>query len=102
MEIVIAIVAIVILASVVLFAASRRRDATSAVSEVSAETRRADRERVKAAAGAAAVDGGLTGRDVEKSVAIERRSGDLAIPENDIEPWAVSYTHLTLPTNREV
>ena len=87
MEIVIAIVILVVLAAVGLFAASRRQDASSAINEVSAETRRRDRERVKASVGAAAAEGGLSGRDVEKSVALERRKSEMAIPETEIEPW---------------
>ena len=87
MEIVIAIVTLVVLAAVGLFAASRRQDASSAINEVSAETRRRDRERVKASVGAAAAEGGLSGRDVEKSVALERRKSEMAIPETEIEPW---------------
>jgi len=86
-EIIIAIVVLVVLAAVGLFAASRRTDASSAINEVSAETLRKDRARVKSAVGAAAAEGGLTGRDVEKSVALERRQGDLAVPEAEVEPW---------------
>ena len=61
MEIVIAIVVLVILAAVGLFAASRRQDASTAINEVSAETRRRDRERVKAAVGTAAAESGVSG-----------------------------------------
>ena len=87
MEIVIAIVVLVILAAVGLFAASRRQDASTAINEVSAETRRRDRERVKAAVGTAAAESGVSGRDVEKSVALEQRKSELAVPEAEVEPW---------------
>ena len=40
--VVLAIIALVLLAGILLFAASQRRDADSAISEVSAETRRRD------------------------------------------------------------
>ena len=89
MVIVLAVIGLVLLAGVLLFAASQRRDADSAISELSAETRRRDRERAKAAVGAAAADVGMTGRDVEKSVALERRKGELAEVETEIEPWVV-------------
>jgi len=82
-----AIVGLVLLAGLLLFAASQRRDADSAISELSAETRRRDRERAKAAVGAAASEAGLTGRDVEKSVALERRKGELAEVDAAVEPW---------------
>ena len=87
--VVLAIIALVLLAGILVFAASKRRDADSAISEVSAETRRRDRERVKASVGAAAVEGGVSGRDLEKSTAIEQRKGDLVAPGTnaDVEPW---------------
>ncbi len=85
--VIIAVVILVLLAGIGFFAASRRQDASSAISEVSAETRRADRERVKSAVGAAAAEGGVTGRDVEKSVALERRKGEVAVPQAEVEPW---------------
>ena len=88
--VVLAIIALVLLAGVLLFASSKRRDADVAISEVSSETLRRDRARVKASAGAAALEGGVTGRDLEKTTALEqRRGGDLELPgtDADIEPW---------------
>ncbi len=87
MLIALAIVGLVLLAGVILFAGSQRRDADSAISELSAETRRRDRERAKAAVGAAAAESGVSGRDVEKTVALERRKGELAEVQDEIEPW---------------
>ncbi len=87
--VVLAIIALVLLAGILLFAASRRRDADQAISEVSAETRRRDRDRVKASVGAAAAEGGVTGRELEKTTAIEQRKGELvqAGTDADVEPW---------------
>ena len=87
---ILAIIGLIALAGILLFAASRRRDADSAVSELSAETRRRDRDRVKASVGAAAADAGISGRDLEKTTALEQRQGgDLVAPgsDADIEPW---------------
>lgn len=81
------IIAVVVLAAILLFAASRRRDAGSAISEVSAETRRRDRERVKASVGASANEA-VTGKEVERAAALERRSGDIVpVDDDEIEPW---------------
>ena len=87
--VVLAIIALVLLAGILLFAASRRRDADSAISEVSTETRRRDRDRVKASVAAAAVEGEVSGRDLEKTTAIEQRKGDLVAAGQfaDVEPW---------------
>ena len=85
--VIVAVVILVALAAIGLFAASRRQDASTAINEVSAETRRRDRERVKSAVGAAAVEGGVTGRDVEKSVALERRKNEIAVHQDAVEPW---------------
>jgi cytochrome b6-f complex iron-sulfur subunit len=78
-----AIVGIVILAAIALFAASRRSDANAAIS---AETRRRDKSRV--AAGAVGAEEEVTGREVEAAAALERRQGDIvAFDESEIEPW---------------
>ena len=83
MVLALAIIGIVILAAIALFAASRRSDANSAIS---AETRKRDQSRV--AAGAVGVEEEVTGREVEKAAALERRQGDLvAFDESEIEPW---------------
>ncbi len=83
MVLALAIIGIVILAAIALFAASRRSDANSAIS---AETRKRDQSRV--AAGAVGVEEEATGREVEKAAALERRQGDLvAFDESEIEPW---------------
>ena len=86
---ILAIIGLVLLAAVVLFAASRRRDATSAINEVSAETRRADLERAKTNVGVAAAEGGVTGKELEKSVALQQRTSEMDLFDdgNDIEPW---------------
>lgn len=87
--VVLAIIALVVLAAFGVFAASRRRDADVAIGEVSGETLRRDRERVKASVGAVAQESGLSGRELEKTTAIEQRKGDIAIPGSnaDVEPW---------------
>ncbi len=88
MEIVLAIIGLVLLAGVLLFAASRRRDSDSAISQVSAETRRADRARVKAGVGASAADDDLTGKEVERAAVLERRTGDIVpVSDAELEPW---------------
>ncbi|MGI9605245.1 MAG: ubiquinol-cytochrome c reductase iron-sulfur subunit [Acidimicrobiales bacterium] len=82
---IIAIVAVVLLGAVLLFAVSRKRDADSAINAVSAETRRRDAERVKATVGA---DAAQSGRDVEKAAVLARREGELVpIDDSAIEPW---------------
>ena len=81
------IIALVVLAAVLIFATTRRRDAGAAISEVSAETRRRDRERVKASVGATDAEP-ATGRDVERAAVLARRDGDLVpADESDVEPW---------------
>ena len=83
MVLALAIVGIVILAAIALFAASRRSDANAAIS---AETRRRDKSRV--AAGAVGAEEEVTGREVEAAAALERRQGDIvAFDESEIEPW---------------
>ncbi|MFT7474427.1 MAG: cytochrome b6-f complex iron-sulfur subunit [Verrucomicrobiales bacterium] len=85
-----AIVALVLLAAILLFASSRRKDSDVAISELSAETRRRDRdrERVKASVSAAAAESGLTGKELERSTAIEQRGGAVVpVDDSAIEPW---------------
>ena len=83
MELALAIVGIVILAAIALFAASRRSDANAAIS---AETRKRDKSRV--AAGAVGAEEEATGREVEAAAALERRQGDIVpLDESEIEPW---------------
>lgn len=84
MEIVLGVIGLVLLAGVLLFAASRRRDTESAVGELSAETVRRDRDREQVSAGVAAA----TGREVEKAAALERRQGDIVpLADDEIEAW---------------
>ena len=83
MVLALAIVGIVILAAIALFAASRRSDANAAIS---AETRKRDKSRV--AAGAVGAEEEATGREVEAAAALERRQGDIVpLDESEIEPW---------------
>lgn len=78
-----AIIGIVVLAAIGLFAASRRSDANTAIS---AEARKSDRARV--AAGSVAADDEVTGREVERAAALEQRQGDIVpFDESEIEPW---------------
>ena len=44
----------------------------------------------------------VTGIDIIKEQISIANSGNTALAQEDIKPRAVSYTHLTLPTNREV
>jgi len=82
------IIALVLLGAILLFVSSRRKDAGAAISEVSAETRRRDRERVKASVGASSAADRETGRDIEKAAVLARREGELVpVTEADIEPW---------------
>lgn len=82
---VIGIIAVVLLAGALLFAASRRRDADAAMS-VSAETRKRDASRVSATVGGGSEE--RTGREVERAAALARREGDLVpASEADIAPW---------------
>ena len=39
---------------------------------------------------------------VKLIVLVGRRANAIGIPRNEVLPITVSYTHLTLPTNREV
>ena len=85
MQLVIAIVALVLLAAVLLYAVSRRRDADAAIGTVSAETRRRDAARV-AATGADEAE--PTGREVERAAVLARREGDIVpVAEAELEPW---------------
>jgi len=83
---IIGIVALVLLGAALAFAASRRRDAQSAMS-VSSETRRRDAARVSTSVGAA-TEQTPTGREVERAAALARREGDLVpVMEDEIAPW---------------
>jgi cytochrome b6-f complex iron-sulfur subunit len=82
------IIALVVLGAILLFVSSRRRDAGAAISEVSAETRRRDRERVKAGVTSSSTEEAATGKDVERAATLARRDGDLVpLDESEIEPW---------------
>lgn len=86
MELVIAIIGLVLLAAVLLYAASRRRDANAAIGAVSAETRRRDEARVAATAETEVE--APTGREVERAAVLARREGDIVpVEEADLEPW---------------
>ncbi len=85
MEVLIAIIALVLLAAVLLYAASRRRDADAAIGAVSAETRRRDAARV-ASAGTDETE--QSGREVERAAVLARREGDIVpVAEAELEPW---------------
>ncbi len=86
---ILAIIGLVLLAGILLFAATQRRDSGQALSELSSEAKKRDRDRVKASVGAAAAEAGVTGRDLEKTTAIEQRKSSLVAPGSDVdvEPW---------------
>ena len=85
MVLLIGIIALVLLAAVLLYSASRRRDTDAAIGTLSAETRRRDAARV----GAASDDGAeTTGREVERAAVLARREGDLVPVEPvELEAW---------------
>lgn len=87
--VILAIIGLVLLAGILLFAATQRRDSSSAVNELSSEARKRDRERVKSAVGVAAAEGGVvTGKELEKATAIEHRQAGLPVaPSDEIAPW---------------
>jgi len=87
---ILAIVGLVLLAGILLFAATQRRDSGQALNELSSEAKKRDRDRVKAAVGAAAAESGVSGKDLEKTTAIEQRKAGLPVApgaDGDIEPW---------------
>jgi cytochrome b6-f complex iron-sulfur subunit len=80
---IIALAVLVVLGLVLLFVSSRNSDTNAAMNAVSAETKRRDRERVAATAGAE-----QSGREVEKAAVLARREGDLVpLDDAEIEPW---------------
>ena len=83
--VILAIVALVLLAGLLVFATTRSRDRTSALGALSRETRKRDRANPEPAAEAPAV----TGRDVERSVALERAGGGQLAPTAAAPPPAV-------------
>jgi cytochrome b6-f complex iron-sulfur subunit len=84
--IVIAIAVIVVLAAIVLFAVSRRRDTSDATGSLSRETRKRDRSRVDL--GEAAPTEPLRGKAYERSVALERIDAGQIEPVRSAPPAA--------------
>src|SRR5262245_54554350 len=85
----IGVVVLVVLAIVLLVGASRRRDTGEAIGELSRETRRRDRSRASSGATPPG-EAVATGRDVEKSAAIERREPATAVVRatpGEVQPW---------------
>jgi cytochrome b6-f complex iron-sulfur subunit len=85
----IAVPALVVLAALVLLAAARRRDTDLAVGQLSHETVARDRGPLETADEETRAP--VTGREVERAAALERRSGGLAVREREVErapvPW---------------
>jgi len=84
----IAVPVLVVLAGLLLFASSRRKDTDAAIGQLSPETSKRDRGRITPAAEAGAPP--ATGREVERAAALERRGGGLAVRDEapaDLVPW---------------
>jgi cytochrome b6-f complex iron-sulfur subunit len=84
----IAVPVLVVLAALLLFASSRRKDTDAAIGQLSPETSKRDRGPVSPAAEEGAPP--VTGREVEKAAALERRGGGLAVQERtpaEVVPW---------------
>lgn len=92
---IIAVPVLVLLAAILLLAAARRRDTEAAVGRLSRETRSRDRGRSAALPDAEAPK--LTGREVERSVALERRE-----PSTAIVPAAPTTPVAWVPPDPEV
>ena len=90
--IVVAVIVIVLLAAFALVGAARRRDADSATGSLSRESIKRDKAARKESA--ALVAQGPSGREIERSVALERRVGD-------IEPVAASTPAVFVPPDPE-
>lgn len=91
--IVIAVVVIVVLAAFALVGSVRRRDAESATGTLSRESIRRDKAARKASA--ALVEQGPSGKEIERSVALERRSG------GDLEPVSAATPAVFVPPDPE-
>jgi len=79
------IVVFLLLAVAVVFASLRRRDTETAIGQLSRETRK--RDRGEPAISSDDEDGPVTGRDVEKAAAIERRPPELEKVGADLTPY---------------
>lgn len=79
----IAIPVLVVLAGVLLFATARRRDTGDAIGALARETRQRDRG---AFAPAEAKEATVTGREVERAAALERRESSRAVATIDAKP----------------
>jgi cytochrome b6-f complex iron-sulfur subunit len=90
--IVVAVIVIVLLAAFALVGAARRRDAESATGSLSRESIKRDKAARKEAA--TLVSRGPSGREVERTVALERRGGEL-------EPVAASTPAVFVPPDPE-
>jgi cytochrome b6-f complex iron-sulfur subunit len=84
----IAVPVLVVLAALLLFASSRRKDTDAAIGQLSAETAKRDRGPVAPEAEPDAPP--VTGREIERAAALERRGGGLAVKEEapaEVVPW---------------
>ncbi len=91
--IVIAVVVLVVLAAVALVGAARRRDADSATGSLSRESVKRDKAARRASAEMVAT--GPTGKEVERSVALERRGG------SDLEAVSAAPPAVFVPPDPE-
>jgi cytochrome b6-f complex iron-sulfur subunit len=86
--VVIAVPVLVVLAALVLFAAARRRDTGQAIGQLSHETSKRDRGPVSPQLDEGAPP--VTGREVERAAALERKGGALVPKEEkpaEVVPW---------------
>ncbi len=84
----IAVPVLVVLAGLLLFASSRRKDTDAAIGQLSPETAKRDRGRISPVAEEGAPP--VTGREVERAAALERRGGGLAVRDEapaEVVPW---------------
>lgn len=84
----IAVPVLVVLAALLLFSASRRRDTDAAIGQLSPETAKRDRGPVTPLLDEGAPP--VTGREIERAAALERKGGGLAVPEEtpaEVVPW---------------
>ena len=97
----IAIPVLVVLAGVLLFATARRRDTGEAIGALARETRRRDRGAMAPADADAAT---VSGRDVERAAALERREPSSALATVDAKapvPWVPPDPEVLAVTRRQ-
>ena len=98
----IAVPVLVVLAALLLFASSRRRDTDAAIGQLSPETAKRDRGPVTPLVDDDAPP--VTGREIERAAALERKGGGLAVPEEtpaELVPWVPPDAEMIGVTRRQ-